>query len=101
MWKLSRAIEVVTPDLALLQRHCEYSISERFDGATSGSTSWHSLEQSLTGFSVPAEASNQCQCFAYLIDITRQRYLRGLVPMQDRTFAEIQVFDNDVTAVDV
>src|SRR4249920_639633 len=30
-----RPIEVVTPDLALLQRHCEYSISEGFDCATS------------------------------------------------------------------
>ncbi|MGA7531498.1 MAG: hypothetical protein WBW27_06345, partial [Pseudolabrys sp.] len=46
-----RPIEVVTPDLALLQRHCEYSISEGFDCATS--------------------------------------------PMEDRAFAEIQVFDND------
>ena len=30
-----RPIEVVTPDLALLQRHCEHSISEGFDCATS------------------------------------------------------------------
>jgi hypothetical protein len=36
-----------------------------------------------------------------LIDISRQRNLRGLVPVEDRPFVEIQILDNDLSAFDV